>query len=156
MSPENPIIDALTRHEVPFVLIGGLAVVEHGHVRATEDTDLIFRRTPMSEKGLLAALQELKACWISHEKDPATGVEKLVPVTQTYLRTQHMMMLITSAGFLDLFDYIPGFPDEPVDSLFADSELRDGMRFASLPWLLKMKRAANRPKDLDDIANLTA
>jgi len=36
-------------HEVPYVIIGGHAVTYHGYVRATEDTDIVFRRTLESE-----------------------------------------------------------------------------------------------------------
>ena len=156
MTRQNHPLIPLIRHNVSFVVIGGLAVNAHGYIRNTEDADLVFLRTPEGELALLAALTEMNACHVSAETDPKTGAGKLIPVTTAFIRVNHVLMLVTDAGFLDLFDYIPGFPDEPVDSLFTDSELRDGMRFVSLPWLLKMKRAANRPKDLDDIANLTA
>jgi len=155
MNPDDIIFTILTRHAVPFVVIGGQAVIEHGYVRVTEDTDLVFRRSDATEAALLVALRELNASWVSAEKDPATGVERLVPVSAAHVATQHLMMLHTDAGFLDLFDYIPGFPDESVDSLFADAEVRHGVRFASLPWLRRMKEVAGRPKDLDDLANLT-
>ena len=154
MKRDDIILEALTRHAVPFVVIGGMAVIEHGYVRVTEDTDIVFRRGDATDASLLAALRELKACWISAEKDPATGVEKLVPVSAAHVAGHHLMMLHTDVGFLDLFDYIPGFPEEPVDLLFADAVMRHGVRFASLHWLRRMKEKAGRPKDLDDLANL--
>lgn len=47
MDSGNPfqLIDALSSHNVPFVIIGGHAVTFHGYVRATEDTDVVFRRS---------------------------------------------------------------------------------------------------------------
>jgi len=64
------------------------------------------------------------------------------------------MMLLTDAGFLDLFDFIPGLPEEPVESLFDTASTANGMKFVSLHWLRKMKGAANRPKDRIDLENL--
>ena len=36
----------LEEYEVPFVVIGGHAVNYHGFIRATEDVDIVFLRTP--------------------------------------------------------------------------------------------------------------
>lgn len=139
---------------VPFVIIGGHAVVFHGYVRTTEDADLIFERTPASESALLEFLQSIHACWISDERDPATGHERLVAVSPAYVRNAHLMMLTTDLGFLDLYDYIPGFPDVPVADIFSDSVELDNLRFVSLHWLRKLKQAAGRHKDLDDLEHL--
>jgi len=63
-------------------------------------------------------------------------------------------MLCTQPGFLDLFDRVPGFPEEPVTAVWETGVDLDGIRFASLEWLRRMKRAAGRPKDLLDLENL--
>jgi len=96
----------------------------------------------------------MNAAWISDEIDPSTGIERLVPVSLAYIRGEHLMMLCTDYGYLDVFDYIPGFPDEPVDEFFSTSEELHGVRFVSLEWLRKMKRASGRPRDIDDLENL--
>jgi hypothetical protein len=36
------ILDALSRHAVAYVIVGGLAVQTHGHVRTTVDIDVRF------------------------------------------------------------------------------------------------------------------
>jgi hypothetical protein len=146
----------LARAGVPFVIIGGHAVTFHGHVRATEDADLIFERSPASEAALLKALESIHACWISNQRDPDTGIEGLVPVSPAYVRGEHLMMLTTDLGFLDLYDFIPGFPDMPVADVFSDSIELDNLRFVSLRWLRKLKQAAGRHKDLDDLEHLPA
>ena len=149
-----PLLDVLSSHNVPFVVIGGHAVTFHGFVRATEDTDVVFLRTPESELSLLAALAEVNACWIGNEIDPDTGIERTFPVSLAYIRASRMMMLVTDFGFLDLFDYIPGCPDAPVEQLF-DTAIEQGRyRYASLRWLRAMKAAANRTKDRIDLENL--
>ena len=121
-----------------------------------EDTDLVFWRTPETEASLLAALIEVKACWIGNEVDPATGIERTFPVSLPYIRGTRMMMLVTDFGFLDLFDYIPGYLDEPVERLFDTAVAGGRYQYASLRWLRAMKAAANRPKDQMDLENLPA
>lgn len=64
------------------------------------------------------------------------------------------MMLWTDYGFADLFDYIPGHPSEDVRNLFDTAVVVDGVRYASLQWLKKMKQAAGPPRDLEDLRNL--
>jgi len=148
------LLDVLSNHNVPLVIIGGHAVTYHGYVRATEDTDVVFLRTPESEVALLSALEELKACWIGNELDPKTGIEKTYPVSLPYIRANRLMMLFTDFGFLDLFDFIPGLPQEPVEQLFDTAIECHGRKYVSLPWLRAMKTAANRPKDQIDLENL--
>jgi hypothetical protein len=139
---------------VPFVIIGGHAVTYHGFVRATEDTDIVFLRTPDSESRLLAALTDLSACWIDNEIDPETGLERMVPVSLPFIRGTRVMMLVTDRGFLDVFDYIPGLPSEPVEQLFATAVGFGRYRYASLNWLRAMKEAAGRRQDRIDLDHL--
>jgi hypothetical protein len=148
------IFQLLNRAGIPFVIIGGHAVTFHGYVRTTEDADVIFQRNPASEAALFKALESIHACWISDERDPATSLERLVPVSASYIRTEHLMMVTTDLGFLDLYDYVPGFPDAPVTEVFSDSVETGGLRFVSLRWLRKLKGAAARHKDLDDLEHL--
>ncbi|MEZ6098041.1 MAG: hypothetical protein R3E01_03640 [Pirellulaceae bacterium] len=151
---DEPIIAALQKHAVPFVLIGGHAVYRHGYLRSTEDVDAVWRRSEAVESRLLSALIEINAVWISSEIDPTTGIERTHPVSAAYIRAEHLMMLWTDYGPLDLFDYIPGWPQEPVERLFGDSVETEGLRFASLLWLRRMKQAAGRSKDLLDLDEL--
>ncbi len=148
------LIDVLTKHNVPFVIIGGHAVTYHGYVRATEDTDVIVRRTTESEQALFAALSEVHAQWIGNEIDPETGVEKTFPVTLGHVRANRLMMLVTDFGFLDIFDYIPGHPHAAVEELFDSAAESAGRKFASLQWLRKMKQASGRAKDQIDLEQL--
>lgn len=154
MSPDFQLLDVLRRHGVPFVIIGGHAVNFHGYRRATEDIDIVWLRTPSSEAALLRALTDLQAQYIGSEIDPATGIERTYPVTQATIQSSHLMMLITKHGFLDLFDYIPGMPTESESELLASSIESEGLRFASLQWLRRMKQASGRPKDLLDLEKL--
>lgn len=152
--PQHEFIDLLQRHEISFCLVGGLAVQIHGFLRETDDIDFVWLRSPESAARLLAVLKEANACWISNERDPATGIERLVPVSSAYINCEHLMMLWTDYGFIDLFDYIPGFPEQNVELLIDTAVNVHGIRYASLDWLKKMKQAAGRTKDLEDLRNL--
>jgi hypothetical protein len=154
MPPDVRLLDLLRRHDVPFVAVGGHAVNIHGYRRATEDTDVVWLRSPETEQTLLAALTEIDARWIGKEIDPATGIERTYPVTLAFIQSSSLMMLWTASGFFDLFDYVPGIPNESAQSLYASSMEADGFRFASLEHLRKMKLASGRTKDLLDLENL--
>lgn len=144
----------LEANGVPFVVIGGHAVNYHGFIRATEDVDIVFLRTPDSERKLFQTLQSIHASWISNEIDPETGYEKEIPVSLGFLENNHLMMLNTDLGYLDIFDFIPGFPDIPVQELFDTAENFQGTKIVNLEWLKKIKSASGRSKDLEDLNNL--
>jgi hypothetical protein len=154
MADKATIFDVLKKHGVPFVVIGAHAVNFHGYVRATEDTDLIWIRSPEAEVAMNAALTEMEARYIGNEIDPATGIEKTYPVDPSYIQISHLMMLETRLGFLDLFDFVPGVPEVDVAQLLAGSIESKGVRYASLPILRQMKLASDREKDRIDLENL--
>lgn len=139
---------------MPVVVIGGHAVSFHGHIRETEDLDVIWLRTEESERALLAALAEVNAKWISNEVDPVTRLEKLEPVTMAYVRSNHLMVLLTDLGFLDVFDFVPAFPDVDVREVLDQSIPSEDARFVSLEWLRKMKGSTDRSKDAEDLRQL--
>jgi hypothetical protein len=64
------------------------------------------------------------------------------------------MMLVTDYGFLDVFDYVPGCPGADPRELLEQSVEHDGLRYASLDWLRRMKSAAGRPQDVADLEKL--
>jgi len=144
----------LNRYGVPFAVIGGHAVQFHGYLRATEDLDLLWLRTPETELRLLEALCEVQAQWISDERDPQTNLERLVDVSLPYVRSTHLMMLVTKCGFVDLFDFVPGYPDADVSEALAHSIPHGTLRYISLDWLKKMKQASGRHRDREDLERL--
>lgn len=152
--PQHEFIHLLADSGVPYCLVGGHAVQAHGYARETEDIDLVWQRSGESELRLFDLLQTVHANWISNDRDPETGLERLVPISLPYVHSEHLMMLWTDYGFLDLFDYIPGFPQEDVNELIKTSIPLAGARYASLEWLKRMKRAAARSKDLADLEQL--
>ena len=78
---------------------------------------------------------------------------KEIPVNQKYL-SNHLMMMKTDLGYLDIFDFIPGFPEIPTEELFDTAENYQGTKIVSLEWLKKIKNASGRSRDIEDLKNL--
>jgi len=132
---------------VDFVVIGGLAVIAHGYVRATKDVDIV----PDGAHENLDRLGEVLVSFGARLR----GIEEEVPFVPDgrTLRRTGILTLETKAGWLDLLVDPPGAP--PYRELRAQAELvdLDGVEvpIASLRHLRKMKRAAGRSQDQTDL-----
>ena len=145
------IVAALVRHDVDFVVIGGIAVLAHGHPRATFDVDLVADLGGPNMVRLASALRELHARVRGVDADlldvDPTGPEQLASGAN---RT-----LTTSAGWVDFMPAAEGMRSYAEIAASA-VPVRDGLfRVVGLDDLIRMKRVSGRPKDLDDIAALT-
>lgn len=54
------VLKCLSKHDVKYVVIGGIAAILHGVPRATFDLDLLIEATPENSQRLLAALTEAR------------------------------------------------------------------------------------------------
>jgi hypothetical protein len=144
------IFAVLDAYKVQYVVIGGIAVQVHGHVRMTNDIDLIPSPTPLNLERLAAALKELEARILNPGSEHLAIDAQLLPrATLWQLATRH--------GDIDVLHDAPGA------SSFAQLRERallitlgdHPIAIASRDDLIKMKRAAGRPLDLADIAALT-
>jgi predicted nucleotidyltransferase len=137
---------------VDFVVIGGIAVVAHGHIRTTRDLDITYSTHQPNLDALGRVLVELDA--------RLRGVTEVVPFMPDgrTLRGAELLTLETSEGALDLLAAPPGAP--PYDALKgrAESIEVEGsvVLVASIDDLVAMKRATGRPRDLEDIEALEA
>jgi predicted nucleotidyltransferase len=152
-SDPRDIFAVLADHGVDFVVIGGVAVIGHGSTRTTRDVDFVASTDPDNLARLEAALRELGAeLW---------GVDAHLVGIDLDARTLAEggnFTLVTRAGGLDFFNEVPGgAPYEQVRERSVLVDLGDGLqiRVAGIDDLIAMKRAAGRPRDLQDIATLT-
>lgn len=152
MTDFDSIIAALSGGGVQFVLVGGLAATAHGAARLTQDVDVVYGRSPENIARLVRALAPF---------DPyLRGAPRGLPFAWSAetLRRGLNFTLTTTIGDLDLLGEITGggqfadlVPHTIELELFGHPCL-----CLDLPWLIRVKRAAGRPKDLEAIAELEA
>lgn len=135
----------LDRHQVQYVLIGGLAAVLHGSPLPTVDADICPSRDRENLTRLAAALRELDARIRS--ADTPTGVP--FPVEATFLSSVELLNLQTRVGDLDLVFVLAGGSDyESLARRARAMRVRDlTIHVAALDDVIRSKEAADRPKD---------
>lgn len=142
-----PILQVLKRHQVKFVLIGGLAASAYGSPMVTLDLDICYDRSDDNLDRLAEALQELEARLRGAPEDL-----KFVPDAHA-LRMGDHLTFATSLGPLDCLGTPRGTQGyEELEANASRLDL-DGMEIlmASLEDLIRMKRRAARPKDLEAV-----
>jgi transcriptional regulator with XRE-family HTH domain len=134
------VLHALGRHEVRYVLIGGHAARCHGAATPVEaDVDVCADWSPDNLDRLATALTDLNA-----RRRDGDG-----PLDAATLRDGVTFLLATDLGWLDVYaapagttgyrDLAAAARPVPFDGL--------GVPVAALDDLIRMKRAAGRPKD---------
>ena len=149
LDPER-IFAVLAEHRVDYVVVGGVAVQVHGHVRMTNDLDVIPRPTRANLERLATALRELNARILN------PGSEDL-EIAASMLRRATLWQLSTEVGDVDLLHDAPGAAtfDEVRARALTISLGPHEIPVAGRDDLIRMKKAAGRPIDLEDIAALT-
>jgi hypothetical protein len=133
-------------------LVGGLAVNAWGYLRATRDVDLVPDPSPANLQKLDAILVELGG-----RVEVGGGLLESSAI-KTFLRTGDRTLVLTDLGRVDVLQGLPQIPGfAPLDERASEVDL-DGLvvKVCSLGDLLAMKRASDRPRDLDDLQALEA
>lgn len=143
----------LTEHQIDFVVIGGIAVQTHGHMRGTFDVDIVVALKPDNFERLAAALAEINA-QLRGVDAHLLGIE----LDAYTLANGANFTLTTDFGDFDIFtDNLPGADDyEKVRERAVMADIFGApVAVVGLEDLIAMKRAAGRARDLEDIAVLT-
>ncbi|MBN2491133.1 MAG: hypothetical protein JXQ29_09810 [Planctomycetes bacterium] len=128
--------------DVRYVVIGATAFPVHGYVRATLDIDIFIEATAENAARTRAALEE-------------TGYD-VTDVTIDDLLTKKLL-LRQYALETDIHPFVAGVTFAEVWSNRLEDRIRETPAwFASLEDLIRMKEAAGRPKDLEDLRALRA
>jgi hypothetical protein len=141
----KPLLQTLVRHEVDFVLVGGLAGVARGSSYPTYDVDIAYARDVGNLERLAAALLELQATLRGAPTDVAFMLD-----AETLRQGAHFTF-DTTFGSLDVLDRPDGAPTYAELVELAGAPLLVAgvqVRVASLDHLIAMKEASRRPKDL--------
>jgi len=150
------IFDALERHGVEYLTIGGVAVNAHGHLRNTRDVDVLIEWAAENMRRLAAALRELDARLFGVDAE----LLDVDPLDPDDLLNGGNFTLRTAGGGLDLFDpdEIPGgrpyeeMRPRAVEAVVAGVRIRA----VGLDDLIRLKRESGRDRDLEDVATLLA
>jgi hypothetical protein len=144
------VLEALAKHGVEYVIVGGLALVASGSTRVTEDLDLCYSRAPENLQRLADALAPFRPTLRGAPPDLPFVLDT------ASLRSGLNFTLATSAGDLDLLGEVlgvGGFDDAATDAVTVDL-FGFAVRILSLDALERSKRAAGRVKDLLDLAEI--
>jgi predicted nucleotidyltransferase len=148
------ILRELVDGEVEFLLIGGVAVGYHGHIRATKDVDVVPDPDPENLERLARVLRGLEA-QVEGADDFAEG-ELPDPLDPSALERGGNWVLSTRLGRLDVMQWIG---DTPLWSRLAPKAIEDqiaglSIKVVAFEDLVMLKEMAGRPEDLADLQRL--
>ena len=127
---------ALNAANARYIVVGGMAIIQQGFLRATEDIDLLLERSRANQRKVLKALEIL----------PDKSVKELA---ETDL-DEYLVVRVADEIVVDLMLSACGVTyDEVVDDM--EIKVIEGVSipFASASMLLKMKQTY-RDKDIPD------
>lgn len=148
------ILGELAREGVDFLVIGGVAVGYHGHVRATKDVDVVPAPDAANLEKLAQVLRQLEA-----EVEGAQEFESDElpdPLDPDALALGGNWVLMTRLGRLDVMQWLG---DDPLWAKLSPSAIQDQIgdipvKFVSYEDLVALKELAARPEDLTDLERL--
>ncbi len=154
----EPVLKVLTDAGVRYLVVGGVAVVLHGHLRTTGDLDLVVELSPENLARALDALEQS-----GFQPRPPVALRSFAdPETRrSWIETKNLQ------GFSLWHPELPGFEvnlfvEEPFDFDQAWGRKVDVVlantvaTIIGLQDLLELKRSAGRARDLEDVAVLEA
>lgn len=134
------------------MVVGGVAGNILGAARLTYDVDVVYSRTALNLERLARTLKPYQP----YLRGAPPGLPFSLDVST--LRNGLNFTLTTSLGDLDLLGEVAGGGGykELLPHTFMVAAIGVQFRCVDLPTLIKLKRAAGRPKDLESIAELQA
>jgi predicted nucleotidyltransferase len=148
------ILRELVEGGVEFLLIGGVAVGYHGHIRATKDVDVVPAPDRQNLERLAVVLERLDA-QVEGVDDFDKG-ELPDPLDPDVLELGGNWILVTRLGRLDVMQWIGDWPlwEELSPEAIEDSVADLPIKIVSYGDLVRLKELAGRPEDLADLQRL--
>jgi len=148
----QPLLRLLNKHEVEFIVIGGVAVMAYGCLRATRDIDIVPKPTRSNFVKLAKALEELEAKLIGVDAHLLDDVDLDAPT----LARGANFPVETIYGQLDILQETHDINLYELVSKEPVHVTMDGVSVyvCSLSVLRKLKQLAARPRDLADLDEL--
>ena len=156
MRPLLDILRALDDADVRAVVVGGVAVVLHGHPRMTADLDLVLDMSPHNVELTLDVL----AAQGLVPRLPVPAHQFADPETRERWRRDRQLTVFSLHDPHDPLREVDLFaaPPIPFEELWAQSRVMTvddvAVRVAGLDHLIRLKRSAGRPQDVADVVAL--
>lgn len=153
------IVEILDRHEVEYVIVGGIASLHYGAVHPTMDFDAVIRKSTANINRLTSALEELGA-FLRVDNLSDKEARSLPVHWPSVILESTISNLRTEAGDIDVMAGIPGELghlveyDELVTHGTQGSVNSVKVIFAGLSDIVISKRMANRDKDIESLPEL--
>lgn len=150
------LLRALSERKVRYVVVGGVAAIAHGVLRFTRDLDLVIR---LDRDNLLSAGEAFRSCGYV-PRQPVTFSEFADPANRERWRREKNMLVLQLAPPAPTAMAVDVFTEHPFDfDLEHEAALLHRLGDVVVPivraaTLVEMKRAAGRPRDLEDIRAL--
>jgi Nucleotidyl transferase of unknown function (DUF2204) len=137
------LIELFNAHGVEFVVVGAYAVAFYTTPRSTADIDFVTRRSEQNSERVRKALAEF-------------GVQMSDGEAAKLLLSNQMIQLGIAPYRVDILTSIDGVETEDLYARRVEGVLGGlPVSFPAKDDLIAAKKAANRPKDRDDIRRLT-
>lgn len=148
----RPLLELLDRHAVDFIVVGGLAGIIHGSSYPTYDLDVLYARDDRNLERMASALSEIHATLRGAPPDLPFQLDART------LQAGSNFTFESDLGHFDILGHADGMRDyETMRDASVGEELWGvSVRVASVDDLIRMKRAAGRPKDKSMVEELTA
>ncbi len=150
------ILEILAKHQVDFILIGGVASTIHGAPFITVDLDVVPALETSNLDRLAAALRELKAFLRDEDAEDGVDIKFDGRMLKKAIPDIGFLRFDTKYGFLDII-YRPagtrGFRDLAKSALPQDAGSVQ-VQVASLEDVIRSKQAVGRPRDLEQLPTL--
>ena len=152
MTDFQAIIRVFSESGIECVIVGGLAATIHGSTRLTQDVDFIYSRSRDNVERLVSALRP--------HSPYLRGAPPGLPFAWNEATIERGLnfTLTTTMGDIDLLGEMVGGGtyEELVPHTVKVEIFGHPCHCLNLPALIRAKRAAGRPKDLDVLAELEA
>lgn len=140
------IVTLLNKHEVRFILVGGLAVNFHGFSRSTGDVDLWLEDTPSNRSNLVNALKEfgVNGAEAFHTFPLIAGFAEVLLDNGIYVDLMAQMIVLKQNDFAMCL--------QAADEYKLNDDC--SIKVLHINHLIKEKEGSGREKDLNDAEKL--
>jgi|SRR5687767_14055193 len=138
----SDLIKILNERKARFVLVGGLAVLIHGHFRTTKDMDIFYESSEENGRKILDGINEFGFSYLKLTLDDILDKGAYIKLGREPVR-------------IDLFCDLPGVSFDEVyrDAIDYDEEGLQ-LKVIHINHLIENKTKVGRLQDLDDVKKL--